>query len=327
MFLPKCDMFLPPKQIRYQSFWTLTGNTDMLNSQELQEVADRLEATVHQVWFAFAQQMGITPLSGTTDEGHMRADQWLPTLKPMEVWVICKKMEIPAPSNIEAPWTPGFARAAPWATPAVPPPPWTPESPPQCGDGSRRALSAAVVDQESWGAEWRRRVECWFLALPGPTQGGLGACLGALSLHMGSRLESVFRQRPYLSGSPIATPQAEQNCEWINEKSLEALPAFPDMPEDLKHFRLPPIPQLIPSWQRLQSLERYSGGALAKERSTRDDWSPLAAGAGIGAATGAVAMWFLAFRRQKRGAAAPTRLQLRAFGVSKTPGPPIAASK
>jgi hypothetical protein len=144
---------------------------------------------------------------------------------------------------------------------------------------------------------------------------------------MGSRLESVFRQRPYLSGSPIATPQAEQNCEWINEKSLKALPAFPDMPEDLKHFRLPPIPQLIPSWQRLQSLERYSGGALAKERSTRDDWSPLAAGAGIGAATGAVAMWFLAFRRQKRGAAAPTRLQLRAFGVSKTPGPPIAASK
>ena len=43
------------------------------------------------------------------------------------------------------------------------------------------------ADALSWHAEWRERLSCWWIALPAPTQTTLGECMGALSLHLGSR--------------------------------------------------------------------------------------------------------------------------------------------
>ncbi|EIN12061.1 Aldo/keto reductase [Punctularia strigosozonata HHB-11173 SS5] len=61
--------------VMYQSFWTLTGSpTTLLGNPALLSLADRLSATSAQAVFRIAQLSGITPLSGTTDDTHMRDD-------------------------------------------------------------------------------------------------------------------------------------------------------------------------------------------------------------------------------------------------------------
>ena len=67
-------------------------------------------------------------------------------------------------------------------------------------------------EQDAWLEEWRRRFGCWWIGLPGPTQAQLGSCLGALSLHLGSRLD-VLLGRP-----PAALSAAEPQCRsWFDE--------------------------------------------------------------------------------------------------------------
>ncbi|KAG8903000.1 hypothetical protein FRB99_003833 [Tulasnella sp. 403] len=58
--------------IYYQSFWTLSGSPNLLRSTAIQEISRRTGTTRAQALFKVAQTMGITPLSGSTDEEHMR---------------------------------------------------------------------------------------------------------------------------------------------------------------------------------------------------------------------------------------------------------------
>jgi diketogulonate reductase-like aldo/keto reductase len=60
--------------IRYQSFWTLTANPHLLAHREVLALAARHAATPAQILFRYLTQVGVTPLSGTTSELHMRQD-------------------------------------------------------------------------------------------------------------------------------------------------------------------------------------------------------------------------------------------------------------
>ena len=60
--------------MRYQSFWTLTGNPDKLSSAPVARAATAHACTAEQAWLAFVVALGVTPLTGTTSEVHMRED-------------------------------------------------------------------------------------------------------------------------------------------------------------------------------------------------------------------------------------------------------------
>ncbi|MEK6258090.1 MAG: aldo/keto reductase [Planctomycetota bacterium] len=58
----------------YQGFSLLTANRDVLVHPELLRIAERHGRTVSQIVFRFALDVGILPLTGTTDADHMRTD-------------------------------------------------------------------------------------------------------------------------------------------------------------------------------------------------------------------------------------------------------------
>ncbi len=58
----------------YQGFSLLTANRAALARHELAQVARRHGRTVTQIVFRFALEVGMVPLTGTTDAGHMRED-------------------------------------------------------------------------------------------------------------------------------------------------------------------------------------------------------------------------------------------------------------
>jgi diketogulonate reductase-like aldo/keto reductase len=58
----------------YQGFSLLTANRQVLASPELARIAKRHDRTVCQIIFRFALDIGMVPLTGTTDTGHMRSD-------------------------------------------------------------------------------------------------------------------------------------------------------------------------------------------------------------------------------------------------------------
>jgi diketogulonate reductase-like aldo/keto reductase len=58
----------------YQGFSLLTANRATLARPELAQIARRLGRTVTQIVFRFALEVGMIPLSGTTDPTHMRED-------------------------------------------------------------------------------------------------------------------------------------------------------------------------------------------------------------------------------------------------------------
>jgi diketogulonate reductase-like aldo/keto reductase len=58
----------------YQGFSLLTANRKTLARPELVRIAQRHGRTVSQIIFRFALDVGMIPLTGTTDPGHMRAD-------------------------------------------------------------------------------------------------------------------------------------------------------------------------------------------------------------------------------------------------------------
>jgi diketogulonate reductase-like aldo/keto reductase len=60
--------------IIYQGFSLLTANREVLGASEIHAVARRLNATITQVIFRFAMQIGMLPLTGTTSEQHMKED-------------------------------------------------------------------------------------------------------------------------------------------------------------------------------------------------------------------------------------------------------------
>ena len=66
--------FCAANGIVYQGFSLLTANREALARPELARIARRHGRTVSQVVFRFALDVGMVPLTGTTDAGHMRDD-------------------------------------------------------------------------------------------------------------------------------------------------------------------------------------------------------------------------------------------------------------
>lgn len=60
--------------IRYQGFSLLTANVAELRSARFREIVTRTGKTPAQIVFRFAMQVGMLPLTGTTDPAHMRED-------------------------------------------------------------------------------------------------------------------------------------------------------------------------------------------------------------------------------------------------------------
>jgi len=58
----------------YQGFSLLTANRGVLARPELPRIARRNGRTVRQVVFRFALEVGMVPLTGTADAGHLRED-------------------------------------------------------------------------------------------------------------------------------------------------------------------------------------------------------------------------------------------------------------
>ncbi|MBC7855049.1 MAG: aldo/keto reductase [Pirellulaceae bacterium] len=66
--------FCSAEGLVYQGFSLLTANQHALASPLLASIAKRHGRTPSQIIFRFALEIGITPLTGTTDVGHMRDD-------------------------------------------------------------------------------------------------------------------------------------------------------------------------------------------------------------------------------------------------------------
>ena len=66
--------FCAAHEVVYQGFSLLTANPKVIAHPELVRISERYDRTISQIIFRFALDMGILPLTGTTDPGHMRAD-------------------------------------------------------------------------------------------------------------------------------------------------------------------------------------------------------------------------------------------------------------
>ena len=66
--------FCSENNIHYQGFSLLTANGHELNSDVVKAMAQKYNKTISQITFRFAQQMGMIPLTGTTNKAHMLED-------------------------------------------------------------------------------------------------------------------------------------------------------------------------------------------------------------------------------------------------------------
>lgn len=66
--------FCAAHEMIYQGFSLLTANRDVMARPELAAIAERYGRSVSQIVFRFALDVGMLPLTGTTDAEHMRAD-------------------------------------------------------------------------------------------------------------------------------------------------------------------------------------------------------------------------------------------------------------
>ena len=182
-------------------------------------------------------------------------------------------------------------------------------------------LSPDDNESRAWFLAWRKRFDCWYLNLPVPTQTQLSGCMGALALHLGSRLDAAVRvawvsgiERAPRVGTRAPTTDGS-GCDWLERPPEEfTLPEFPPFPEvPGASFVLPPIQRLLPSLQRLQEIQARMRDTL-KVASPRGgvSWSidsaPVLIGVGIAACCTIV---LGAIRWRRRDGAPPCRLQMR----------------
>jgi diketogulonate reductase-like aldo/keto reductase len=66
--------FCASNGLAYQGFSLLTANRKVMAHPELSRIAERHGRTVSQIIFRFALDVGMMPLTGTTNVGHMQAD-------------------------------------------------------------------------------------------------------------------------------------------------------------------------------------------------------------------------------------------------------------
>lgn len=92
--------FCTQNNITYQSFWTLTANPHVLESKELSNLSKKYNKNVIQIFFTYLHQIGITPLTGTTNIEHMKSDllSFDITLQSNEIEAL-NKFIFPAPTT------------------------------------------------------------------------------------------------------------------------------------------------------------------------------------------------------------------------------------
>ena len=66
--------FCKTNQIAYEGFSLLTANPFVIQSPEVRSIARELGRTPEQVVFCFAMQAGMIPITGTTNDQHMKED-------------------------------------------------------------------------------------------------------------------------------------------------------------------------------------------------------------------------------------------------------------
>jgi diketogulonate reductase-like aldo/keto reductase len=66
--------FCQKNKIHYQGFSLLTANPQILQSRVVAALAEKYKTAPEQIIFRFCHQIGIIPLTGTSDEKHMKAD-------------------------------------------------------------------------------------------------------------------------------------------------------------------------------------------------------------------------------------------------------------
>jgi diketogulonate reductase-like aldo/keto reductase len=66
--------FCAENGIVYQSFWTLTGNPQLLKSEPVQTLAKEAGVSKEVALYCLVIELGIAPLNGTTNEGRMKSD-------------------------------------------------------------------------------------------------------------------------------------------------------------------------------------------------------------------------------------------------------------
>lgn len=67
-------LFCREQGIVYESFWTLTANPHLMESQTVVSLAEKYGKTPAQILFRYLTQYGVVPLTGTRSVEHMRED-------------------------------------------------------------------------------------------------------------------------------------------------------------------------------------------------------------------------------------------------------------
>ena len=70
----KIRTFCLENEIFYQSFWSLTANPHIVNSELVLNIAKKYEKTPEQIFYRFLNHINIIPLNGTTSIIHMVED-------------------------------------------------------------------------------------------------------------------------------------------------------------------------------------------------------------------------------------------------------------
>ena len=73
LFLDSCLLSFVA-DCQHRSFWTLSGSPSLVTHPAIARIAEASGLSAAQTVFRFAQLKGVIPLSGTTDETHMRQD-------------------------------------------------------------------------------------------------------------------------------------------------------------------------------------------------------------------------------------------------------------
>lgn len=75
------------KKIIYQSFWTLTANPNIVNSDTVRSISEKYNKTPQQIWFAYVHINGMIYLTGTKSAKHMQEDLEVDTIRLSDVEV------------------------------------------------------------------------------------------------------------------------------------------------------------------------------------------------------------------------------------------------
>lgn len=130
--------------------------------------------------------------------------------------------------------------------------------------------------------------------------------MGALALHLGSKLDASWRAAQSALGKtpvplqqlPTSADAAEAGCDWVRGEGGLELPDIPDFPSN---FRLPPLPQLLPTWQRLQSLAKQQQQPQQWQQQQQTPvWQALGLGASVGLGVGTMLALAVAYRSRRR---------------------------